>query len=151
MRSLTRWSPFDEMTSLHGEMDRVFGRLFDDRTATVEAPWIPATEVSSHAEGWKVRMALPGVDPKNVHVDLDGRVLRVSGERRLDAQADQRSSEIGYGRFERSFTVPESVAPDKVSATFENGMLELMLPLDEAVKPRRIEITDGTTSTRRVA
>ncbi len=146
MRSLIRWSPLDEMTTLQGEIDRVFGPFFGDWSPNAGLPWVPATEVSSYAEGWKVRIALPGVDPKNVLVDLDGRVLRVAGERSLGdekTQAEHRTSEFGYGRFERSFTVPEGVEADKVSARFENGMLELMLPETEAAKPRRIEIADG--------
>ena len=154
MRSLIRWSPVDEMTSLQSEMDRVFGRFFGDWSPNAGSPWVPATEVSSHAEGWKVRIALPGVDPKNVHVDLDGRVLRVAGERSLsdeDTGAEHRTSEFGYGRFERSFTVPEGVEADKVSARFENGMLELTLPETEAAKPRRIEIADGPAEAESVA
>jgi len=154
MRSLIRWSPLDDMTTMQGEMDRVFGRFFGDWSTNAGLPWVPATEVSSDAEGWKVRIALPGVDPKNVRVDLDGQVLRVAGERSLGdekAQPTHRTSEFGYGRFERSFTVPEGVEADKVSARFEHGMLELTLPETEAAKPRRIEIADGPTEAGSVA
>ena len=95
-------------------------------------------------------MALPGIDPKDVHVDLHQNVLTITGERTLNEEkSEQHVSEIGYGRFERSFTLPDNVASEKVNAHFENGMLELTLPVSEAAKPRRIEI--GETSSKKVA
>ena len=86
-------------------------------------------------------MALPGIDPKDVHVELVGKVLTVSGERTVkDEKTDRHLSEIGYGRFERRFSLPDDVATDGVTATFEHGMLELTLPAAAATKSRRIEI-----------
>mgnify|MGYP005634192893 CR=1 FL=1 len=70
---------------------------------------------------------------------LNGDVLTVTGERRQE-KTDRHLSEFGYGRFERRFTLPDSVVADQVSASFEHGMLELTLPVTEAAKPRRIEI-----------
>ena len=81
MLSLTRWRPFNEMTDSHRDVDRVFGRLLGDWPAAPEWSWLPATEATSGSEGWTLRMALPGIDPKDVHVELTGRVLTISGER----------------------------------------------------------------------
>ena len=141
MLSLTRWRPFNEMTDFHRDVDRVFGRMLGDWPATPEWSWLPATEVTSWTGGWTLKMALPGIDPKDVDVELTGKVLTVSGERTVkDEKTDRHLSEIGYGRFERRFTLPEDVAAKDVAATFEHGMLELTLPAAEATKPRRIEI-----------
>ena len=141
MLNLTRWRPFNELTDFHRDVDRVFGQMLGDWPATPEWSWLPATETTSGSEGWTLRMALPGIDPKDVHVELAGKVLTVSGERSVkDEQTDRHLSEIGYGRFERRFTLPDDVATDDVTATFEYGMLELTLPIAEATKPRRVEI-----------
>ena len=141
MLSLTRWHPFDEMNNLHRAVDRAFGGTPDGWPETHNSSWLPATEATSGNDGWILRMALPGIDPKDVHVELHGKVLTVSGERTVtDEETDRHLSEIGYGRFERRFTVPSDVANDKVSATFEHGMLELKLPVAEETKSRRIEI-----------
>ena len=146
MLSLNRWSPFDEMTNLHREVGRAFGRVPAEWSATRERSWLPAVEAASGSEGWTLRMALPGIDPKDVHVDLHGKVLTVSGERTVkDENTDRQLSEIAYGRFERRFTLPEDVVADQVAATFEHGMLELKLPVAEAAKSRRITIA-GTTA-----
>ena len=146
MMNLTRWNPFEELDSLHRDLDRVFGRRAGDAQAGAPGgAWVPATEVNSAGDGWRVRVALPGVDPKDVEVDLHGHTLTVKGER-----ADGRGgngwyeSEISYGRFERTFTLPSSVDANRVEAHFTHGMLELTLPLAESAKPRRIEIGGRT-------
>ena len=140
MLSMTRWNPFEELGTLHREMDRVFGRYVGEAPAAGPA-WTPATEVDTGEDGWKVRMALPGIDPSQVHVDLHGNSLTISGERtRTETNGRGYSTELRYGRFERSFTLPAKVDAEKVSARYEHGMLELALPLAETAKPRRIAI-----------
>ena len=144
MLSVIRGNLFEELTSLHREVDHIFGQSWGEYPAARQGSWVPATEVTSGTESWTVRMALPGVDPKAVHVDLHHDVLTITGERTLKEETtEQHVSEIGYGRFERNFTLPENVATEKVNANFENGMLELTLPVSEAAKPRRIEIGTG--------
>ena len=142
MMNLTRWNPFEELNSLHRDLDRVFGYTRGDgRTPVGEASWAPATEIATVPDGWQVRMALPGIDPGDVKIDLNGDTLTVAGERsgrREDAELSR--SEISYGKFERMLTLPTNVDTDRVEANFDNGMLDLSLPLAESAKPRRIEI-----------
>ena len=142
MMNLTRWNPLEEMNSLHRDLDRVFGYPQGEaRTPVREAHWAPATEIATVPDGWQVRMALPGIDPGDVKIDLNGNMLTVAGaraNRREDAELNR--SEISYGRFERLLTLPSNVDTDRVVANFDNGMLDLTLPLAESAKPRRIEI-----------
>lgn len=146
MLSMTRWNPFEELTGLHREMDRVFGRYMgDERAGTPAAAWVPATEIDQDDDGWKVRVALPGIDPKDVHIDLHGNSLTIAGERtRAERNGHGRSSEFHYGRFQRVFTLPANVDAEKVGADYVHGVLELTLPLAEAAKPRRIAIGIGS-------
>ncbi len=152
MLSMTRWNPFAELNSLHREMDRVVGRyIADEETGLGRSAWVPATEIRSSQEGWTLRMALSGIDPNDVQVDLHHNTLTISGERTRTEGDGQHTSELHYGRFERSFTLPSNVDAEKVSADFTHGMLGLTLPLAETAKPRRITIngvgakTDGAT------
>lgn len=142
MMNLTRWNPFEELNSLHRDLDRVFGYARGDgRPPAGEASWAPATEIATVPDGWQVRMALPGIDPGDVKIDLNGDTLTVAGERssrREDAELNR--SEISYGKFERMLTLPTNVDTDRVEANFDNGMLDLSLPLAESARPRRIEI-----------
>ena len=145
MLSMTRWNPFEELTTLHREMDRVFGRYVSDEQAGRPATaWIPATEINRGDEGWKVRIALPGIDPEDVNIDLDGNNLTITGERtRAESGGEGHASEFHYGRFERAFTLPANVDSEKVGAAYEHGVLELTLPLAETARPRRIAIGTG--------
>jgi HSP20 family protein len=144
MFGTTRWSPFDELTSLHREMDRLFSRTFGESQAPADSTFAPALEVTSGKDGWHVRVALPGIDPKDVQIDLAGDTLTIRGERTHTGQKGDKNNahvtEIAYGRFERTLTLPDAIDQDKVTATYNNGMLELALPLRESVKPRRIEV-----------
>lgn len=146
MLSMTRWNPFQELTDLHRQMDQVFGRyLGDERPGTPTAAWAPATEIHAGDTGWTLRAALPGIDPDDVYVDLQGSRLTISGERKRTGENGQgHVSELHYGRFERTFDLPGNVDADHVSAHYDRGMLELTLPLAEAAKPRRIAIGSGS-------
>ncbi len=146
MFGTTRWSPFEELTTLHREMDRLFGRAYGD-PGTAGA-FAPALEVLSGKDAWHVRVALPGIDPKNVQIDLSGDTLTIRGERSRTVpvgsdKTQAHLTEIAYGRFERALTLPDAIDSEKVTATYNNGMLELALPLRESLKPRRIEVKAG--------
>ena len=145
MLSMTRWNPFEELTSLHRRMDRVFGGYLGDEWAGAPATaWTPAAEIESRDDGWKLRVALPGIDPKDVRIDLQGNSLTIAGERTRTEQNDPgRVSEFHYGRFERTFTLPAKVDANQVAAHYHLGVLELALPLAETAKPRRIAIGAG--------
>ena len=139
MLSLDRWNQFEEISDFHRDVNRAFG--WSGVPVKSGLSWLPAAEVTSGSEGWTIRMGLPGIDPKDVSIDLDHSVLTISGERTTPEDKDKKHlSELGYGRFTRSFTLPDTVDTEKVAAKFENGMLELTLPETEATKPRRIEI-----------
>jgi HSP20 family protein len=143
-----RWNPFEELTTLHREMDRLFGRALGQepsrgQASITDVTFTPPLEVWAEKDAWRARIALPGVDPKNVEIDVTGNTLTIRGERRTEEKDGQQPyhSEFSYGRFERTITLPENLDADKVSANYRNGLLELQLPLKESAKPRRIQVT----------
>jgi HSP20 family protein len=145
MLGLTRWTPFGELAGLHRDLDSLFGRVFGDETVRPQSlnSFAPAAEVTRYADKWMVSMAIPGISPDKVEIDVVGRTLRVRGERAeeaKDGEAELILSEVRYGRFEREFTLPEAIDAEHVQATYRHGMLDLVLPLKEGAKPRRIEI-----------
>lgn len=144
MLTVNRWNPFDDLTTLHRDLDRMFGRYLDEGGGRHAGAWRPAAEVTTAQQGWRIRVALPGVDPAAVTIDLQGAVLRISGERpAADDRSATTSSEFGYGAFERTFTLPPHIDGNNVRASFRHGMLEVDLPLAESARPRRIEIGEG--------
>ena len=148
MLAVKRWNPFEEMATFHQELEHAFsGRQVpaSGRRAASDWSWIPAAEVSSSDDGWTIKMALPGIDSSAVKIELDDRLLTITGERTAPSDDSEKPrqthlSEFGYGRFRRSFAVPDTVGGDDVTASFENGVLSLTLPVSEAAKPRQIAI-----------
>ncbi len=141
----TRWlSRMTDVARLHRDLDSIFGKVFGDTTYRPGSagPYVPVADVWHAGDKWLLSMALPGISPDKVEIDIAGRTLRVRGERTPDARSEWEPvmSEISYGRFEREFTLPENIDARHVEATYRNGMLELSLPLSEAAKPRRIEV-----------
>jgi len=143
MPNLIRWTPWTELAGLHRDLDSIFGRVFGETTARQSVDsFVPAADVRRVGDKWMLSMALPGISPDKLEIDVVGRTLRVRGDRMATEKSKSEPiiSEISYGRFEREFTLPEDIDAQHVEATYRHGMLELVLPLSEGAKPRRIEV-----------
>ena len=96
-------------------------------------------------------IALPGFDPKELQVELEGNNLTVSGEHEEKDEkkdADYLEQEFSYGRMERTIVLPEGVDTSKVSAEYNNGVLEITAPFNEAALPKRIEVRPSSSSAK---
>jgi HSP20 family protein len=146
MFELTRWSPFGSVVHLHRELDDMLGRFLGQEGAKYGSDsgpvaWAPAIESYAKDGQFHVRVALPGVDPKDVEVTVSDDQLTIRGERKTAHDGTGRYvREFTYGSFERSFTLPDGIDPGKVQAKFANGMLDLTLPAPVAVVPKKVEI-----------
>src|SRR5438128_1514032 len=110
MLTLNRWNPWTDLAGLHRDLDSIFNRVFGDTVRPQSADaFTPAADVRRDGDRWKVSLALPGISPDKVDIDLVGQSLRVHGERVSEEKAEAVISEIAYGRFEREFTLPEDV------------------------------------------
>ena len=105
----------------------------------------PAVESFIEKEGKKFhcQVMLPGVDPKDVNLQVQGNTLTISGQRstsRETKEADYLHREITYGSFQRSILLPEGVDKDKLNAEYRNGILDIAAPIAAAALPRKVEI-----------
>ena len=143
MMSLTRWNPFDDLINLNRGIDDIFSYR-PQREVADGWSMVPETEITSDTDGWNVKIALPGIETKDVSIDVNDNILTVTGERKAEGNDnDSYLSEILYGHFERVFRLPSKVDTEAVSARFANGMLDLRLPLsEEANSKRHIAITE---------
>ena len=150
MFELTRRSPFGSIFQIHREFDDLLSQFLGhegahapDRPDAEPVTWWPAVESYTKDGDVHVRVALPGVDPKDVEVTVSDDYLTVRGERKAKTEEKGRGGylrEFAYGSFERSFTLPDGIDPAKVQAKFTNGMLDLKMPAPVAVVPKKIEI-----------
>ena len=119
------------------ELDEVFSSML---SIPARDRWLPS--VDSYVKDGKLELHvdLPGVDPKDVEISLDGAELVIRGERKSERQEKNGYRELQYGKFERRFTVPKGIDAEKATARYENGVLALTLPLPEAQKAKRITV-----------
>ncbi len=145
--AIVRWEPLRELSTLQNEMNRLFGTAFDTppNGGTLRR-WMPAMDLIEGEEHFVLRADLPGLAEEDVNIEVEDRVLTVSGERK----AEQSESKEGYHRIERAFgsfsrslTLPEGIDADAVTANFDRGVLEVRIPKPEQRKPRKISIGVG--------
>ena len=133
---LTRWNRVDDVFDFQREVDRLFNQFWSDlptRTATTTGS-SPSFHVNATEDGWRIDIPIPGIDPKDVNLDVAGNTLSI----RAEASGEDRNTSVG--RYEQSFTIPPFLDLEKLSASHRHGMLRLTLPLKDSVKPRRIQI-----------
>jgi HSP20 family protein len=150
MRGLVPRNPlFREFVDFRRDFDQMFNRFFNlhsqEGEHSLAEGFIPAIETSIDKDGKKFQahIVLPGVDPKNVNIQVLGNTLTISGERSTShetREADFIQREISYGSFQRVIELPEGVDKDKVSAEYRNGILEVTAPISAAALPRKIEV-----------
>ena len=148
--SLITRNLFDDLFSLHWELDTLFDRSWKNLGRAIpeaSAHWtgyFPEVETYTKDANLVYRLAIPGVDPKDVDLSIVGGEIVVKGERKTPIEVkdeDWLVRNFRYGRFERTFRLPDGVDLEKVNATFHNGLLDITLPASRAPLPRKIEIT----------
>ena len=154
---------FEDLFGVRREFDDMFNRILTGKTWGLELPEFkkefniaPAVETYIDKEGKKYvcRVALPGVEPKEVQIQAQGNLLVIRGERKVthrEKEAELFEEEIAYGAFERTLTLPEGVNTEKLTAEYINGVLEITAPVAAAALPRKIEIKTTTPLVKQMA
>jgi HSP20 family protein len=136
--TLVKWDPFRDLANLHQRMSTQVGGTHDSFGA-----WAPPVDIYEKGDDLVIRAELPGVDKKEIDINVEDNRLIIQGERTRDTEFDEKSAyrlERTFGSFVRSFMLPKTVDAGKISATYVNGVLEITLPKAEAAKPRKVEI-----------
>lgn len=147
MNTLSVWNPMREFANLENRLERLFGAGFSSRNGEKEAlavaQWAPLVDISEDANEYLVKAELPEVKKEDVKVNVENGQLTISGERKSEKEEKGKKFhrvERSYGSFLRTFTLPEAVSNDKVTAEFKDGLLIVHLPKDEKARPKAIEV-----------
>ena len=145
--NLVRWNPLRELEEMSDQLNRFFSRQDTQRSNGKEimtvADWTPSVDISETEEEFHIKAELPEVKKEDVQVTLDNGVLTLQGERKEEREEKGRKVhriERSYGRFVRSFALPDLVDTAKVKAEFKDGILHLYLPKSEKARPKAIEV-----------
>ncbi|MEG4407469.1 Hsp20/alpha crystallin family protein [Microcoleus sp. MON2_D5] len=147
------WQPFTEIETIREQLDKVF----DQRAATrdnSEAAWMPALELVDAGDNFVLKAQLPGIDPKDVDVQVTREAISISGERRYENTEEKPRyvrSEFRYGKFHRVLPLPAHIQNDSVQAECKDGILTLTLPKvtearNKVVKINLAEIAGASTN-----
>jgi HSP20 family protein len=143
---LVPWRPFREVSRLRSEMDRLWDDYFGPGRRALrpmEEAWLPAVDVSETADKITVKAEIPGMEAKDIEISMVGDTLTIKGEKKAEREEKEENYhmiERSYGSFSRAMKLPGMVDADKVEATYKNGVLIVVLPKKEEVKPKTIEI-----------
>ena len=147
MRGLVPYEPWSALHSMQHELDRLLGfrheEGFDDSSNVVTSRWMPAVDIKEEDTQFVITADVPGVDPKDIDVTMENGILTIKGERKLEADRTSngfRRMERQYGTFYRRFALPDYADADKIEAKGRNGVLEVIVPKTDKVRPRRIEV-----------
>jgi HSP20 family protein len=137
-------SPFSMMRRMAEEFDRAFSGVAFGGGQANPVRWLPSIEVVQRDGSYAVRAELAGLKPEDVKVEVVDGALVLEGERKFvqeDGRGGQYRSERAYGRFYRSIPLPEGAKIDQARAKFENGVLEVTVPIsDKAANRQQIPI-----------
>jgi HSP20 family protein len=146
--SLVRWNPAKELQDMQKRFDAFFGQEFplSSHEQMARTEWSPAVDIAETPEGYAIHAEIPGVKKEDVRLTLKDGVLNLSGERHFEREEKNKKFhrvERSYGRFERSFTLPLAVDDNKISAAYNNGVLDVMVPKSSTTKITEKEIRIG--------
>jgi HSP20 family protein len=135
---LNRWDPFAELNRLHDQLmtGRPEKRVFE-----------PPVDILEEADAYELRAELPGFAADQVEVEVDKGILSIIGERARDEEKEGRSYrrvERVYGRFSRSFSLPDTVDAESIAADMKDGVLTVRLPKRPAATPRKVTVGVST-------
>jgi HSP20 family protein len=143
----TRWDPPRELEELHTRLGQLVENALTGAGLPTDSVWVPLVDIEETEDAWVLEAEVPGVDKKDVNVDVRDSEIVVSGEiKEKERKGLLRRRTRPVGRFEYRVVLPGEVDADKVDASLDNGVLTLRIPKAEKTRARRIEIGEGASS-----
>ena len=148
MRSLVRFNNSPELRRMQNEFDRLFEGFFPNVVATNNgtngsAVWSPRVDLSESDDAYTLQLDVPGIDKKDIHINFHDGTLTISGERKSSEKTENENVvriERSFGEFRRTFNLPQTIKVDAIDAKYKDGVLKIVVPKAEEVKPVSIKV-----------
>ena len=146
--AVVRWDPFRDLNMLQDRMNRLFedaSRNWKSDEPASTTTWSPAVDIFETESEIVVKAEVPGMERKDITLNLENNVLTLKGERRFLKEAKEENYhriERSYGGFSRAFSIPATVDEEKIRADYQDGVLKIVLPKKEQLRPKQIKITE---------
>ena len=155
MTTMTRWDPFQDLRSAQDEMAQMrpmlahaLGLHTQQQGSATATAWAPALDISERKDAYLVTVELPGVQADDLEITMEDGLLTIQGERQFAHDSSEQQFhrvERRYGAFRRSITLPAQVQAEQIEASFDNGVLQILVPKAEEAKAKRIQVRPGRT------
>ncbi len=144
MKIVRAYNPFAELEAIREQFNRVLSQVAESEVNR-DIAFVPVVNTREGDDAYYIEVELPGVKKEDINIDVNEDTLTISGERKVrEENKDDNFYKVEsvYGKFERSFSLPEDVDTDKIEATSKNGVLEIKIPKVQKVEkaPKKIEI-----------
>jgi HSP20 family protein len=156
MATRTRWDPFQDLRDAQDEMAQMtqmsqmlahaLGLQGQPQGSGTATAWAPALDISERKDAYLVTVELPGVEAEDLDITMEDGLLTIQGERQFTSESTEQQFhrvERRYGAFRRSITLPAQVQAEQIQASFDNGVLQIVVPKAEEAKPKRIQVRPG--------
>lgn len=146
LRPSSGWNPFRELEEMQRRMDELFRGLpamSEGKELLAAADWCPAVDITEDEKEYLVKAELPEVKKEDIKVTVEDGTLSITGERKSEKEEKGRKFhriERSYGRFERTFALPDNADATKVTSNFKDGLLEVHLAKNPVAKPKATEV-----------
>jgi HSP20 family protein len=144
MSAITRWDPFHNLSTLQGQVNRLFeGSLPSRSDQSALTTWAPAVDIYETENELVLKADLPDVNEKDLDIRIESNILTIKGERKFEQKVKEDNYlrvERTYGSFSRSFSLPSTVDNGSIKAEYKNGVLTVELPKRAESKPRQVKI-----------
>ena len=141
--SLIRWNPYRNLVSLPREIDRFFNE-FGQELWNTDTVWSPSVDITETKDGYEVKAEIPGMKKNEIKINFEDDMLTLSGERNHEKEEKDKNYhriERRYGKFQRSFYLPNHVKAEDIKANYKDGILTVNIPKSEEAKPKEIAIS----------
>jgi HSP20 family protein len=146
--TLSRFEPFRGVSSLQGQVNRLFSEAFDRSADEANlSTWAPAVDIYETEHELVVKADLPDVKPEDLDIRVENNILTIRGERKFEKKVNEENYlrvERAYGSFSRSFTLANTVNTEAIKANYKDGVLTLVIPKREEAKPKQIKVNVQT-------
>jgi HSP20 family protein len=147
MTTITRWHPYQGLTTFQGQINRLLEDSFRGRTDESNmTTWAPAVDIYETENELVLKADLPDIDEKNLDIRVENNMLTIRGERQFEKKVSEDNYlrvERAYGSFSRSFALPNTVNAEAIQADYRNGVLTVTMPKRAEAKPKQIKIGVG--------
>ena len=146
--AVVRWDPFRDLSLIQDRMNRLFedtGRGWRSDEPAATTTWSPAVDIFETEGEIVVKAELPGMERKDITLNLEKNILTLRGERRFEKETkddNYHRIERSYGTFSRAFSIPATVDEENIRADYKDGVLKIVLPKKEQSKPKQIRIAE---------